>query len=439
MRYVSFGLLLVPALAIGCKGKIEQSAPPPPEVEVAKPIARVIEEHEEFTGKTEAVDSVDIKPRATGYLEKVHFVDGAFVKKDDLLFEIDDREYKTSRNRAVASLAKAEADVKGLENDYRRGLESFMRKAISPQEFEKTVRDLDVARALVGVAKADLSTAEYNLGWCKVTAFVSGRISKRRVDPGSLVKKDETMLTNIVVTEPHMYASFDIDERTMLRLRNLRKQGRLLLSQDDEAVRTLAASTAGLLAEPPGPLVAGFGLYPGRAENKLPFKIGLADQDAFPIDGQLNFVDNKIDTGTGTLRVRGEFVNTAHKLHPGLFIRVKLPIGDPRPALLIAERALGTDQGQKFVYIVEKQPSKDDPSHYVDKVVYRQVKLGPLMEGGLRVIEPYVKDTDRETGIKAGELVIVSGLQRVRPKMVVTPKTEIMSGVSSSALKFGSK
>lgn len=412
------GLGLLP----GCKGKSgEAQAAKATEVLVALPIRQVVEEFEEFTGKTEAENSVDVRPRATGYLEKANFEDGSFVKRGDVLFEIDDRPYRADLTRAKAALVQAEARVKRLELDHHRNTEAILTKAISRAEYDKGLGDLDEARANVDVAKANVMTAEYNLGWTRVTAFMSGRISKRRVDPGNLVRADETMLTNIVVTEPYMFATFDIDERTVLRLRSLRRQGRLLLSQDDARMPFLAGSVLGLLAAPAPtkPLLASSLIYPGQL-SVLPFKIGLADQDTFPIDAKLNFVDNKIDTGTGTLRVRGEFLNTRFKLHPGLFIRVQLPVGDARPALLVAERALGSDQGQKYIYVVTKESSKENPSVAVDKVAYRQVKLGPLMPGGMRVIEE---------GVNEGDRVIVNGLQRVRPGTPVTATVVEMTGV----------
>ena len=221
----------------------------------------------------------------------------------------------------------------------------------------------------MGVAEADRDLAALNLDFTRVTAPIGGRLSRRMVDPGNLVKADETALTSIVSLDP-MFVYFDVDERTVLRIRRLIREGKIK----------------------------------SRTETELPVQVALADEDGFPRTGFINFSDNKVDPNTGTLRVRGVVENPKpHVLSPGMFLRVRLPIGKPYQALMIAERALGTDQGRKFLYVVNGD----------DEVEQRPVKVGQLNDEGMRVIEQ---------GLQPGERVIVNGIQRVRAGKKVKPK-----------------
>ncbi len=403
-------IMLGTVFVLGCGVRgAEQPAPRPPEVFYRMPVKNLIAEHEDFPGKTEAIKNVDIYPRVTGHLDQwpnrveislapallatttagwmgsssgagsllaiwvknqpqTLFQDGADVKEGQVLFEIDPRAYETAFNRATAALEQSRAHVERLDADYKRGLAQLPRGSMSPEEFDKIAGDRKEAYAQVGVNEAELSTAALNLSFCKITAPFDGRVSKRYVDPGKLVMANETALTNIVIIEPAMYVTFDIDEGTVHKLRQLITNGKSTLSQN----------------------------------SRLPFSFGLSDGgDTFPFQGTLTFVDNRIDTGTGTLRLRGTFNNTREKLLPGLFVRVRLPIGDKRPALLIPEEALMTDQDEKYVYVVNDQ----------NKVENHKVMLGPLVEG-MRVIQSGLTQRDR---------VIVTGLQRVRNGSVVTP------------------
>ncbi len=221
-------------------------------------------------------------------------------------------------------------------------------------------------------AKASLETAQLNLSFTKIASPITGRISRRLVDPGNLVRADETPLANIVSVDP-IYAYFDIDERTALRLRRLILDGKL----------------------------------PGVQEGKMNVQLALADEDQFLVTGTIDFFDNQIEAGTGTLRLRAVIRNERGLLSPGLFVRVRIPIGVPHAALLVREESLGTDQGQRFIYVVDEQ----------NQIDYRRVKVGFLSDGK-RVIE---------SGLKPGERVVVTGLQRVRPGAKVEPKSFVDS------------
>lgn len=366
------------ALAAGCR-----RAPPPiaaakpPEVVVAAPIVRSFTEYEEFTGRTEAVRTIDLRARVTGYLEKAFVAEGAEVNEGDVLFEIDPRTYAAEVEKARANLAVAEARLKRLEADYRRS-EPLMRSGASSQEeFDRIAGDRAEALASVGVAKAGLDVAQLNLGFTKVRAPISGRISRNAIDPGNLVKADDTVLTTIVTSDP-MHAYFDVDERTLLRLRRLVRTGQIKSSR----------------------------------ESTIPIEMGLADEEGFPHQGTINFVDNRLTADTGTLRVRGVFPNANKLLSPGLFVRVRMPVGEPHQATMIPEQALTTDQGQKFVYVV------DD----ANVVHYRRVKVGPQQDT-YRVIEQGIGPRDR---------VVIAGQQRIRDGVTVEPKPAEVAGRPAS-------
>jgi RND family efflux transporter MFP subunit len=341
----------------------------PPEVLVGTPTTKEVAEFEEFTGRFEAFASVELRARVGGFLETINFKDGAIVKQGDLLFEIDARPYEALTEAAKANLHQAEAHAKRLGSDYTRAV-SLQRRgegSISPTEVDRIVGDKAEAEAAVETARASLRTAELNLGFTKVYAPINGRISRRRIDRGNLVKADDTILTTIVTLDP-IYASFDVDERTLLTLRSLAESGAI----------------------------------PTQDETGVTVPIGLANEEGFSLSGVIDFEDNQVEPGTGTLRVRSVIANPKRILVPGLFFRVRLPVGPPHPAILVPEQAIGTDQGQKYLYVVNDK----------DEVVYKPVKTG-LLDGASRVIT---------SGLGPKERVIVSGLQRVRPGVKVAPK-----------------
>jgi len=336
------------------------------EVVVCVPVVEEITDFEDFTGRTEAVASVEVRARVTGYLDKILFKEGTEVKQGDPLFEIDPRTYQADLRRAEATLLQAEARLKRLRLDHKRAAPLLPSQAISQEDFDRIVGDRDEAEAAVKLAEAARDLARLHVGFTRVTAPISGRISRQLIDAGNMVKADETPLTTIVTVDP-IYAYFDEDERTMLRIRRMIRAGTMKSAQEAVA----------------------------------PVLLGLVDEEGHPHEGTLNFVDNRVDVMTGTLRLRGIFPNPNRLLSPGLFARIRVPIGSPHSAILVSEQALGSDQGQKFLYVVNDK----------DEVEYRRVKVGPFQDG-LRVIEEGLGQKDR---------VIISGLQRVRPGEAVKP------------------
>lgn len=364
---------LVAAVAVGGCARSRQpkaaAAPKPPEVFVDLPTTAEVNDYEDFTGRTVATKTIDIRARVTGYLDKIDFEgsEGAHVEEGFVLFEIDARPYEAEAARADASLVQAQSHYARVERDYDRASKLVENKTITREQFDLVSGDRAEAKAAIEIAKANLDLAKLNLAFTKVRAPISGRVGRTMVDPGNLVRADETILTTIVNIDP-VYAYFEADERTILRLRRFAEEGQVHATD----------------------------------QRAVPVKMGLADEDGFPHEGSINFVDNRLDPATGTLQLRGVFPNPDRMLSPGLFVRVRLPIGKPYQALTVPEQALGTDQGQKFVYVIG-----DD-----NKAQYRRVEVGRLQQGR-RVIAG---------GLAEGERVVVSGLQRVRPGAEVQPR-----------------
>ena len=340
-------------------------------VTVSYPVERDVTDYADFTGRTAAVDSVEVRARVSGYLDTVNFKEGALVKKDDKLFEIDPRPYRAELERAKGTVAEIEARVHRLERDFQRAKNLITRRAVGQEEYDRYEGDYREAVANLDVAKANRDLAALNVEYAKVIAPVSGRISRYVVTVGNLIQSGDqnsgTLLTTIVSVDP-MYVYFDVDERTVLRIRQLIREGK--------------AKSAG--------------------QTRWPVALGLATEEGFPHQGTINFEDNQVNPKTGTLRVRGVFPNKDEALSPGFFARVRVPIGQAHQALLVTDRAIDTDQGEKVLYIVNKK----------HEVVSRPVRLGALHDG-LREITG---------GLKPGEQVIVSGLQQVRPGITVEPK-----------------
>lgn len=362
-------VLLVMGLAgVGCN---RQQAGPPPvkpqQVLFVNPSEETIAEYEEFTGRTAAVKTVQIHSRVSGYLDKVCFADGAEVKAGDILFEIDPRWFKAAADQATANVNQYESRIERLNRQVARATPLIENHVKSQEEFDQYTFDHAEAKATLKGMIAAKELADLNLSYTHVTAPIDGRISRRMVDPGNLVKEDETILTTIVSMDP-IYAYFDIDERTVLRLRRLVREGRIKSTR----------------------------------ESQVTVQVALADEDEFNLSGVVDFVDNQIDPTTGTLRLRAVIPNPQRLLSPGLFVRIRFPVGDPHPALLIPEESLATDQGQRFVYVIDEK----------NRVSYRRVKVGMLL-AGRRVISEGLDLTDR---------VAVSGLQRLRKDLEVDPR-----------------
>lgn len=369
LRWLAGGLFLLVVGFAGCKPKTPELAPTkPPEVVVDRPVRKKIQEHEDFTGRTEAYRMTEVRARVSGYLESVHFKEGSDIQEGMVLAEIDPRIYQATVSKSEANMAQAEAHYKRLSSEYRRAERLMSLKTITQEEFDKVAGDRNESLALVEAAKADLALAKLNLGFAKLIAPQSGRIGKRLVDPGNLIKADDTPIATIVSIDP-IYASFDIDERTLLRLRKMVRKGEMKSAR----------------------------------ETDVAVQVGLADEDGFSMDGVIDFVDTVLHPGTGSLRVRALVKNPEKILSPGLFVRIRLPVGEPHEAWMLPEEAMGTDQGNKLVYVLNEK----------DEVVARRVKQGVLSEGYREITE----------GLTGSERVIISGLQRVRPGVKVTPKT----------------
>jgi multidrug efflux system membrane fusion protein len=370
---------LLPA-ALGCGHGPEQAAPTgPPAVPVSRPVRRGVTESVEYTGRTDAVNFVNVRARVTGYLVEMPFTEGARVKKGDLLFEIDPRPYQALVDQADGQVKLNQARLRlaatTLERD--QAISRASPGAVSQQLLDQDRASVQEAQASIAAAQATLAAYKLNLSFCRVTSPIDGRVSRYYLTLGNLVNQDQTLLTTVVSDDP-MYVYFDMDERTVLRVR--------------EAVNR-------------GEMEAGPRRWWSPAVE-LPVFMGLENEEGFPHRGTINFVDNAVNLSTATLTVRGVFDNPLpprgrRLMSPGMFARVWLPVSRPHPAVLVIDRAIGTDQGLKFVYVVGKD----------GKVAYRRVTTGALQEDGLRVVE----------GVGPDELVVVGGLQQVRPGMEVRP------------------
>jgi multidrug efflux system membrane fusion protein len=380
--------VLLSACASGCQQKAAQSAAPElPVIPVSRPIAREITDFVYYTGRADAVQSVDIRARVTGYLTKLLFKEGSEVKEGDVLFEIDPRPYQAQYENA-----KAQADLK--EASYRLAHSESVRSqaisrnvsgSISPEAIEKSLSQEAQALADWNAAKATLELAKLDLDFTKVTSPIEGHIGRYNLTLGNLVTMDQTLLTSVVSVDP-MYAYFDMDQRTVLRIRNAINEGKI---------------------------------RPARDTNEIPVNMGLEGEEGYPHHGNLNFVNNTLSLSTGTITVRGVFANPKPEngrrlLTPGMFLRIQFPIGQPHPSLLINDRAVGSDQGVKYVYVVDEKHT----------VQYRRITPGELQDDGLRAVD---------AGLKPGDWVVIGGLQLVRPGMKVEPEPTTMPSFSTPA------
>lgn len=382
MNWRSFSLVWIGAAwvlaAAGChKVPTGSTVEEPPFVGIALPVERDVTDYVDLTGQTEAPQSVDIRARVTGYLVAMPFQEGAEVKANQMLFQIDPRPYEAQLAKAKANVTGGDAKLKLAVSDNVRAKQLFQRDqmAITAQDRDKYQMAEDDSRASLEASKASMVDCQLNVDFTKVLSPIDGKVSRYYLTLGNLANQDTTLLTTVVSQDP-MYVYFDVDEPTLLRIvRHLREGG--------DITRTLA-------------------------EKKVPVHMGLADEKGYPHAGHLDFANNQVDTSTGTISLRGVFENPASPsgirlLRPGMFTRVRLPLGMPEKALLIPDRALCSDQGEKYLLIVGAN----------DIVEYRRIKAGPLQEDGLRVINE---------GLKMGEKVVVSGLQIAKPRMKVQPE-----------------
>ena len=370
---------------LGCADK-PPAPPPPPAVTVAPVLQRDIAEADEFSGRLAAVDQVEIRPRVSGYIKRVAFTEGREVRKGEVLFEIDPRPYQADLERAQAQLEQARTAAELAVREVGRAEKLVNAQAISREEFDTRTSAQANGAAGVRAAEAAVETARLNLGWTRVRSPIAGRVSRAEVTEGNLVQAgppDATLLTTVVSLDS-MYLYFDSDEQTYLRYSG----------------RAAAAGNR------------------GWRDARFPVYLGLANETGFPHEGRLDFVDNRIDPASGTIRTRAIFSNRDRRFTPGLFARVRLVGSQRAPALLVRDAAVGTDQDRKFLLVLGKG----------DSLQYRPVELGRLSDDGLRIVRK---------GVEAGDKVVVNGLMRVRPGVKVSPKLVAMVPDTSTTQDTG--
>jgi membrane fusion protein, multidrug efflux system len=358
-------LIASAGLVSACNRADAQGAatPPPAGVTAAPVIARDITEWDEFTGRLEAVDSVAVRPRVSGYVAAVRFDEGSIVQRGDLLFLIDPRPFQTEVDRLRAELLRARATVERAENELKRAETLAAENAMSSEERGRRAAFAAESAAQVAAVEAALRAAELNLEFTRVTSPIGGRVGRAIVTAGNLVSNGDTLMTSVVSIDP-IYATFEADEQTFLRYGDV-------------------ARRAG-----------------------LEIRMALANEEGFPRTGKMDFLDNQINPATGTIRGRAVFRNDDRALTPGLFVRLRLPGSGSYPGVLIQDRAVGTDLDKRYVYVVEN-----------GAVEYREVELGPIVDG-LRVVR---------NGLVSGDVVVVNGLQRVRPGAPVSASLVAMN------------
>jgi RND family efflux transporter MFP subunit len=382
--------LTLPLFGIDCGAKPSVPKKEAPEVIVSSPVIRQVSDFEDFVGQLKAVKTIDVRARVSGYLDRVDFEDGAEVVEGTVLCEIDPRSYEAEVARTTASLRQATAHRERLERDFRRAQILASKEQLAKADLDLTTGDYTEAGGAEGVAKAQAQLAALNLSYTKVTAFISGRLSRRMVDPGNLVVADNTIITSIVSQDP-IYVYFDMDERTVLKIRRLVNEGKVQ----------------------------------SRSEAEIPILGALADESesGYRHRGTINFSDNQLDTNTGTLSVRASLPNPKPRVFtPGMFMKVHLPVGRPYETMLIPEKAVGTDQESKYVYLVDKD----------NKVVQQPIRVGNLYKGFRAV----------QSGLSLTDKVIVTGLQRARPGVTIRPtvkQEDPPENVSESPLMPASK
>jgi len=348
-----------------------------PKVDVSTPVEEPIKNYDVFTGRTQTMEYTDIRARVTGYLVDVKFKEGQDVKKDDPLFIIDPRPYDLALAQAKANLKFQQAQLVFNEADYRRTQDLFETKSVSREDLDKSRAARDTQKAQVESSAVAVDTAELNVKFTKVIAPFNGRIGRRQVDPGTDIQADVTIMASLVRVDP-LYAYFDVDERTLLEIRRFFPEGKI----------------------------------PEDAAAKFPVTLGFANQkpEEFSHPGELMFADNKLDPTTGTMRMWGIFQNPQHDLYSGLFIRVKMEIpidaAEAKKWLFVSEAALSSDQGRKYLFVVKKETKDDGNYHHV--VARVDVEVGQRQDGLIAV-----------KGLEGGEWVVVSNIQRVRPKSEV--------------------
>lgn len=362
----SFAGLAAVAVLAACSAQAKQdaaAAPPPAQVTVTDVAFKSLRQWDDFTGRLEPIDTVEIRPRVSGYIDGAQFTEGARVHKGQVLFQIDPRPYKAEADRAAAEVARAKAQLDLAVVNRERGRRLIEQNALAQSEFDRLASEERAAQANLSAAQAALQTARLNLEWTRVTSPIEGRISKANITRGNLVTQASLLTT--VVSDTPIYAEFNADEQTFLK-------------------------------------------YASAERGKGgPVYMGLMTEDGYPHVGKLAFIDNALDAKSGTIAGRAIFANADGRFTPGLFARIRLVSAESQTVALAPDRAVATDLGKRFVVVVGAN----------NKAEYRPVEIGPLA-GNLRIIR---------SGLKPGDRVIVGGLQKVKPGDTVAPvpvKTE---------------
>jgi len=374
LRYPLAALALVVISACGRAPQTAAAAPGAPQVSVAKVLEQPVNEWDEFTGRLEAPETVQIRPRVSGQIDKVAFIDGALVKKGDLLFQIDPRPFEANVRQLEAQLQQARAAAVRSDNEAQRGERLRTNNAISAELADSRTTTAQESRAGVAAIQAQLDLAKLNLSFTRVVSPINGRVSRAEITAGNLVTADQTALTSVVSTDK-VYAYFDADERVYLKYADLARKG--------------------------------------QRGQTTPVYMGLSSESDDKHLGKMDFVDNQVNPQTGTIRGRAVFDNTDGSFTPGLYARLKLVGSSTYTAALINDEAVGTDLGKKFVLVVGAD----------NKAVYRTVELGPKIEG-LRIVR---------SGLAKDDRIVVKGLQRVRPGSPVTVEDVPMASADTLA------
>jgi RND family efflux transporter MFP subunit len=390
MRFLIFALLVL-IVGAGCEPP-KVKAVKNPKVIVTEPVTGKVMDYQDFTGRLEAVKSIEIRARVSGYVIKaiqardekaapsealasddIKVKEGDFVKEGELLFLVEEKPYKVELDQVEANYKLAIAERNLMTENADRARRMWAKKAMSQEDYQRDLAAYEKSVAQVGAVEAMKAKAQMYMDYTRVKAPVSGRISRRFVDPGNLITADNTILTTIVAEDP-VYAYFDVDERTYLDL--------------------LATVAPGQKS-----------WYEGL---KLPVMMRLANENEFEKVGEVDFVDNRVTASTGTVRMRGVFKNATGLLKAGLFVRIRLPVNEPYTAVLISDEAIQSDQERKYVWIVNAK----------NEAEYRSVKLGQAIKQ-LRVIRPPEKGMEGKEGLALGERVVIAGMQRVRSGLQV--------------------
>ncbi len=376
IQRIRIGLLAVISLMAmsGCANHDDSTTGPGPEqllkVKIVQPLLQEVTEWDEYTGRIEAVNSVEVRARVSGYLEKVNFKAGDKISKGDLLFQIDPQPFVAQLNFAEAELERAKSKHELAKNDLSRAKRLFRAKAISEEEHDARSKGLRETAAAVQSAKAHVDTARLNLGFTRIRSPINGRIGRELITAGNLVNgggADATLLTFIVSTDP-VYVYANADERSVLKYRR----------QDQKKGRG------------------------NLGDEQTPVELAVADESGFPHQGRLDYMSPREDAATGTITLRGVFANPDELLSPGFFARMRVRASAPYPAVLLPDRAIGTDMAQRFIWVVNQE----------NQVEYRKVALGAHIGESRVIIE----------GLKPEEWAVIEGIQKLKPGIKVNPE-----------------